>query len=455
MSIQEHTPPQALESEQSVLGAMLMSVEAIAEAIEVLHVEDFYRDAHRKIFSAMLYLSAINEPLDLVTVGEKLRQMGYMAEIGGSAYLMALVEACPSSANVAVYARRVAETAQLRRLITFGETVKGAVFSSEDNSEAQIENATAGLLALIRGSADAGFKHISGVSDRVMTEIEARKASPGHVTGLSTGFSDIDALLGGLHRKELFVLAARPRMGKTAMAMQMAWHAASHGNPVAFASLEMSAEALTLRFCQQMTGIDSKRIAAGMLDRHEMDMVRNAQSQLREVPLYVDDARGVNTGQICTRLRRLAMKCNPPSLIIVDFLQKVASITKIENRVRELDSIVIQMRNLSQEFDCPIMCLASLSRGVDSRDDKRPQLADLRESGGIESEADTVGFLYRPIVYARPNDTETSPTHAEFIVGKQRMGAEGIIPLHFTGIAARFDNAAKAQWGGQHYANDL
>jgi len=458
----ERITPQALEAEQSTLGAMLMERDAIARAVEVLREEDFYRELHRKIFNVILALFGKGEPVDLITVVEELRRRNQLDEVGGPAYLTALVEACPSAANVEAYAKVVSEKSVLRQLLTATEQISGMVYSEEDseNITELIDRAEKKLFEIGSRQLRDGFSHIKTLLMSAYDQIEQQFQNKGEATGTSTGFVDLDDITSGLQATDLIILAARPSMGKTALAINIAHHIALRERlPVAVFSLEMSKEQLVQRLICSEAQINSRNLRRGMLADSDWMRVTQAVNNLYQAPIFIDDTPGATTFEMRAKARRLTAEHGQLGLIVVDYLQLAHSPQHAENRTQEISEIARQLKSMARELKVPLIALSQLSRAVEQREDKRPILSDLRESGSIEAEADIVAFIYRPSYYKNkphhsadqsgppaPEEPDPDDGIAEVILGKQRNGPVGTIRLGFQPDFARFTNLARESY---------
>ena len=464
-SAQARLTPQSLEAEQSTLGALLMERDAIARGIELLTVEDFYRELHKKIYRVVLKLFDKGEPVDIVTVAEELRRAGQLEECGGAEYLSALIEACPSSANIEAYARVVQEKSVLRQLLAASEQIAGWAYQPDsDEVHTLVDKSEKRIFEIGSKQLRAGFVHIKPLLMTAYDQIEKQFQHKGEATGISTGFYDLDDLTSGLQPTDLIILAARPSMGKTALALNIAHHIAlKERQPVAVFSLEMSKEQLVQRLICSEASIKSQDLRRGRVQDSDWHRITNAVNNLYQAPIYIDDQPGAGTFEMRAKARRLTAEHGQLGLIVIDYLQLAHSSGKSENRVQEISEIARAFKSMARELKCPIIALSQLSRAVEQREDKRPMLSDLRESGSIEAEADLVTFIYRPSYYKRklmmkdgmpdPN-AEPDPDEgiAEIIIGKQRNGPVGTIRLAFQPEYARFANMTRSDYnnGGDY-----
>ena len=462
----ERITPQSLEAEQSTLGAMMMERDAIARAVESLSGDDFYRELHKKIFMVMVTLFDKGEPVDLITVVEDLRRRNQLEEVGGAAYLTALIESCPSSANVESYARAVAEKSVMRQLLKATEQISADVYNQEsENVNELVDQSEKRIFEIGSKRLREGFSHIKPLLMQAYDQIERQFQSKGQATGISTGFRDLDDITAGLQPTDLIIVAARPSMGKTALCLNIAHHIAlRERKPVAIFSLEMSKEQLVQRLICSEAAINSRDMRRGFLQDSDWHRVTDAVNKLYQAPIFIDDSPGASTFEMRAKARRLTAEHGQLGLIVVDYLQLAHHAGKNENRVQEVSEIARSFKSMARELKCPLVALSQLSRAVEQREDKRPMLSDLRESGSIEAEADVVAFIYRPSYYKNKtfkkdgthgasmnanNEPDPDEGIAEIIIGKQRNGPTGIIKLGFQPEHARFTNLATEQDG--HY----
>lgn len=429
-------PPFSLEAEQSVLGAMFLEREAVLVAAEILQPEDFYRDAHRYIFEAILELEEKGRPADLVTVTETLRQQGRLEDVGGLAYVTTLAQSVPTAANVEYYARIVEEKSILRRLIREATRIVQNSYEATDEAAAILDEAEQAILRISQYRNHSGFFPVKDLISAAYDRIEYLYQNKGGVTGIPTGFKDLDRLTAGLQPSDLIIVAARPAMGKTSFALNIALHVALEAKiPVAIFSLEMSREQLIMRMLSSEAGIDGQRLRTGFLDEEDWLLLTTAMARLSEAPIYIDDTPNITVMDIRAKARRLVQE-QGQALILLDYLQLVNSRRSFESRQQEITEISRGLKALARELQVPVVALSQLSRAVEQRQDKRPVLSDLRKSGAIEQDADVVAFIYRDEYY-NP-DTETKKGIAEIIIGKQRNGPTGVVQLAFLKNSMRF-----------------
>lgn len=437
--IEEKIPPQNLEAEQSVLGSMIIEKDAIFAATEVLSEEDFYRTSHQKIFNAIVKLTEKNEPVDLVTLSEELSSLGVLEEVGGNSYLTSLANAVPTAANVKYYATIVWEKALLRRMIRTSTEIVTRGYEPPEDVVEFLDEAEQMIFQVSRELSGKGFVPLKDVLMSTFDRIERIYEEKKGVTGLPTGFIDLDQMLSGLQESDLVIVAARPSMGKTTFALNMAQHlAVSENLPVAFFSLEMSKEQLAQRLLCAQANLDAQRLRRGYLSEEEWPRLTRAVGPLSEAPLYIDDTAAPSVMEMRAKARRLKAE-KGLGAIFVDYLQLMNMHGKSENRQQELSDISRSLKSLAKELNIPVIALSQLSRAVEKRDKKRPILSDLMESGGIEANADVVLFIYRENYYF--NDSEKKNI-AEIIVAKQRNGPVGEVELLFMNNFNKFQNMA-------------
>ncbi|MDJ0828698.1 MAG: replicative DNA helicase [Desulfobacterales bacterium] len=434
-----HLPPQNIEAEESILSAILLDNNALLEVIELLAPEDFYKKSHQKIFEGAVALFNHNEPVDLVTLANKLRESGELEKIGGAAFLARLVDTVPLAVNVPHYANIIREKASLRRLIEQSNIIVKRCFEDRGEVAAIIDFAESAIFQISQKSNKQDFFPLSKIIVDNIDMLEERQGNKTLVSGVPTGFNDLDTLTSGLQPSDLIIIAARPGMGKTAFALNIARNAAiKHHVPVAVFSLEMSKEQLSLRMLCAEARIDSSRLRGGFFSRDDWDKLTYAAGVLSDAPIFIDDSPDVSAMEIRAKTRRLKMD-KDIGLVIVDYLQLMKSHTSAERRDLEISEISRSMKALSKELNIPVVALSQLNRKLEERSDKRPQLADLRESGALEQDADVVAFIYRDEMY---NKEENNPSKgmAEILLKKQRNGPTGNVMLTFRGEYTRFEN---------------
>lgn len=424
---QLQVPPHSIEAEESVLGAVLLSADAANIALEKLHAEDFYRPTHQQIFEAVQALFDANEPIDAVTVSEALRREGVLDRMGGVASLTRLIDAVPTTSNVDYYAGIVEEHALRRRLMRVGGAIGGIATEMTEPISDVLDRAEQEVFQVAERRVGEGLAPIDPLLGPAIERAEELQRLGTEITGLPTGFRDLDRKLAGLHPTNLIIIAARPGMGKSALALNIAQNVAQEGEPVAIFSLEMSREEIVSRMLCSTGRIDSQRLRTGRLSEADFTKLSNAASTLYKKPIYVDESPGLTITEIRAKARRLRRRPGL-GLIIVDYLQLMHG-SGGENRQQEIAIISRSLKNLARELDVPIIALSQLNRSLESREDKRPRLGDLRESGALEQDADVVLFIYRDETY-NPEKVESKGV-AEVVVAKHRQGAVGKVTMTF------------------------
>ena len=449
--IEERVPPQNIEAEQAVLGAMLIDKEAIAKATEVLSADDFYREAHRVIFSAMLELYNKNEAVDMVTVTEILKRDNKLEDIGGIAYITSLANVVLTAANVKYHAEIVAENSVLRQLVRVSTEIAAMGYEANEDVGTLLDTAESRILEISNRKKKNDFTAINDILMDSVQSIESLLQNKGGLTGLPAGFADLDKLTSGLHPSDFIILAARPSMGKTALALNIVQNVAlrAHkvigGEPrsVAFFSLEMSKEQLVNRMLCAEAGIDSQRLRVGEMHDEDWTHLWDACDTMSRAKIYIDDTAGITAMDMRSRARRLKAE-HGLDLIVVDYLQLMQGSGKRNNsgdRQQEVSEISRSLKALARELDVPVLALSQLSRSVESRQVKRPMLSDLRESGSLEQDADIVAFLYREDYY----NPETENKHTELIIAKHRNGPVDTVNLFFQKQFTKFVGFTKRE----------
>ena len=449
--IEERVPPQNIEAEQAVLGAMLIDKEAIAKATEVLSADDFYREAHRVIFSAMLELYNKNEAVDMVTVTEILKRDNKLEDIGGIAYITSLANVVLTAANVKYHAEIVAEKSVLRQLVRVSTEIAAMGYEANEDVGTLLDTAESRILEISNRKKKNDFTAINDILMDSVQSIESLLQNKGGLTGLPAGFADLDKLTSGLHPSDFIILAARPSMGKTALALNIVQNVAlrAHkvigGEPrsVAFFSLEMSKEQLVNRMLCAEAGIDSQRLRVGEMHDEDWTHLWDACDTMSRAKIYIDDTAGITAMDMRSRARRLKAE-HGLDLIVVDYLQLMQGSGKRNNsgdRQQEVSEISRSLKALARELDVPVLALSQLSRSVESRQVKRPMLSDLRESGSLEQDADIVAFLHREDYY----NPETENKHTELIIAKHRNGPVDTVNLFFQKQFTKFVGFTKRE----------
>jgi replicative DNA helicase len=437
-------PPQNVEMEQSVLGAILQENNALVKVLEVLDARDFYQDAHRWIFEGMIELFEENMPIDLLTVTERLRKKDRLEAIGGAAYLAELVELVPTAAHVWHHAQVVREKAVLRSLIHTATTIVTDSYEDSEDVEMLLDRAEQAIFEISQRRVSTGFVHINAVLKGSFKRIEQLYERKELVTGVPTGFVEFDRRTAGLQPSDLIIIAGRPSMGKTALCLNIAQHVGIQvGRPVAIFSLEMSREQLVMRMLCAEARIDSSKLRTGFLSREDWPRLTKAAGVLSEARIYIDDTPAQSSLDIRAKARRLRVELGDLALVIIDYLQLMQGRSRSENRQQEISEITRALKALAKELQVPVVALSQLSRAVEQRKPPRPQLSDLRESGAIEQDADVVALIYRAEVYEEETDKKGI---AEIIIGKQRNGPTGTVELAFRGEYTRFDNLERGDF---------
>ncbi len=442
----ERVPPQNLEAERAVLGGMLLEPEAATRAVEIVGAENFYRPAHGKIFGAMLTLFNKREPIDVMTLSEELRKTSDLEAVGGIAALTDLVDSTPSAANIEHYARIVLDKSILRKLIRASTDIAEDAYGANREADAILDAAEQKIFKISESRVTQGFVHIKDVLKERFEEIQRVHETRISVTGLASGFLDLDKYTAGFHPSDFVIIAGRPSMGKTSFALNIAQHVGLlEHRPVAIFSLEMSKELLVQRLLCAEGEVDAQKVRSGFTLPKDIERLTNAAGLLSEAPIFIDDTPAISTLDMRARARRLKSE-HDIALIIIDYLQLARCSERSENRQQEISSISRSLKALAKELSIPIIALSQLSRAVEARGgDRRPMLSDLRESGAIEQDADLVLFLYRAEFYD-PDDPDKQGK-AELIIGKQRNGPTGIVPLVFEKRYTRFYSAAQSDAG--------
>ncbi|MGA0838588.1 MAG: replicative DNA helicase [Pseudomonadales bacterium] len=439
-------PPHSVDAEQSVLGGLLLDNDAWFDVAELVSTTDFYRVPHQLVFSAMAELSAEDSPIDALTVAERLTSLGQLDKVGGLVMLGELAETTPGAGNVRAYARIVREYSTLRQLIGAANRIAESAFAPDGRSSQDlVDLAEQEVFRIAEGRLrDGGPQPLVPLLTSAVERIERLHANRSPVTGLATGFDDLDRKTAGLQPSDLVIVAGRPSMGKTAFAMNMVEHAVMEGpGAVLVFSLEMPAEQLVMRLLSSLGRIDQTRLRTGEMREEDWPRFSGAVSQLRDKRLYIDDTPAISPQELRTRARRVAREAHGLSLIVVDYLQLMRGSGNSENRTNEISEISRSLKAIAKELRCPLVALSQLNRSLEQRTDKRPLMADLRESGAIEQDADLILFVYRDEVY-HP-DTADKGT-AELIIGKQRKGPIGTVRLAFIGNLTKFENLAPERY---------
>ncbi|SDH39029.1 replicative DNA helicase [Propionivibrio dicarboxylicus] len=446
MLAQMRIPPHSLEAEQSVIGGLLLDNAAFDKIADRISESDFYRDEHRRIFRQIQRMLERGKPVDAVTVAEGLDIAGEASETGGLAYLGELASNTPSAANIVRYAEIVRDRALLRQLVTAGDEIADSALNPVGRDPKQLlDEAEAKVFAIAEGGFrhQSGFQHINPLLTQVVERIQELhdRDNPSEITGIPTGYHDLDARTSGLQPGDLLIVAGRPSMGKTSFALNMAEHVAIEvGLPVAVFSMEMGGAQLAMRMLSSVGRLDAHRVRTGRLNDDEWARLSFALGKMHEAPMYIDETPALNPIDLRARARRLARQCGKLGLIVIDYLQLMSSANgNGENRATEISEISRSLKGLAKELGVPLIALSQLNRSLEQRPNKRPVMSDLRESGAIEQDADVIMFIYRDEVYHPDSPDKGS---AEIIIGKQRNGPIGTVRLAFLGEYTRFENFA-------------
>ncbi|GHO88733.1 replicative DNA helicase [Dictyobacter formicarum] len=430
--------PQNIEAESGVLGSIIIDPEAIVQVADFLTAEDFYRDAHRTIYETIIQLYEQREAADFITICDELERKNKLEEVGGASYITSLINQVPTSGNIEYYGRIVERTAILRRLIHAAGEIAATAYEEGDAAIA-LDKAEKLIFGISQRHARADFSSLSELLGDYMAKLDQLHERRGTVVGVPTGFTDLDRLTGGLQKSDLIILAARPAVGKTSLCLSLAYNAAvKHKKSIAIFSLEMSKEQLVQRLLSMDAGIDQQRLRTGWIEDDEWERIVFAMGTLAEASIWLDDTAGISTMEMRSKARRLQAE-HGVDMIIVDYLQLMQSSAgkRNDNRVQEISEISRNLKGLARELDVPVMALAQLSRAVESRQSKVPQLSDLRESGSIEQDADVVMFIYRDDVY---NPDSERKNIADIIIAKHRNGPVGEVSLYFQASQTRFSD---------------
>jgi len=446
-------PPHSVEAEQSVLGGLLLENEALDKIADLISSSDFYRHDHRVIYEHISRLIEHSKPADIVTVAESLESTAELSGVGGISYLGALAQNTPSAANIRRYAEIVRERAVMRSLVMVGSGIAESAFNPQGRDAAQLlDEAEARIFEIAEGGkrSTQGFIDIKTLLPQVADRIDQlfQRDNASDVTGIPTGFADLDSMTSGLQPGDLVIVAGRPSMGKTAFSLNIAENVAlDTGLPVAVFSMEMGATQLAMRMIGSVGRLDQHRMRTGRLEDEDWVRLTTALGKLNDAPMFIDESAGLNALEVRARARRLHRQCGKLGLIVIDYLQLMSATRTGENRATEISEISRALKSLAKELDVPVVALSQLNRGLEQRPNKRPVMSDLRESGAIEQDADVILFIYRDQVY---NPDSPDKGTAEIIIGKQRNGPIGTIRLTFLGEHTRFENFA----GGGNYGSD-
>ena len=429
--------PQSLEAEQAVLGSMLISKEAVSKVLQWITTEHFYKDAHGKIFATMISLFNENEPVDTISVIDQLKKNKEIEGVGGAYYITGLVEAVPTAANVESYAKIVLEKAILRKLIYLAHDMSKEAYDDRQTVDDILDSAEQSIFTITQNRLKGGFKHIEPILHESFEQLDAISSKAGSVIGVPSGLIDLDEITAGFHPGDLVIIAGRPSMGKTSLALSIARNAAvDHKESIGFFSLEMADLQIAMRLLCAESKVDSHLVRTGNLPKSQWKNLSLHVGTLAEAPIYLDDSPAITVLELRAKARRLKAE-HDVKLIIVDYLQLMQGPKGVESRQQEISIITRSLKSLAKDLKIPIIALSQLSRAVENRTDKRPQLSDLRESGAIEQDADVVMFLFRQWVYTREEEDRGK---AQVIIAKQRNGPTGTVNITFLDRFARFEN---------------
>jgi len=442
----ERSLPNSSEAERAILGGIILDNGLISQAIELLRPEDLYVPSHRRIFVAMTALFERGAEINPILIGEELKKDNALESVGGISFITNLTYGLPHSTNIAHYAKVVRGKSMLRQLIKAANKITQEALEEEDEPEIILDHAEQAIFQLADERIRQGFTHVKPIAEQLLEKVQEMEGRAAVLTGLTTGFADLDQMTSGLQRSDLIILAARPSMGKTSFALMLAENAAIQaGAVVGMFSLEMSKEALVMRLLCSQGNIDAQRFRNGFLSRAEWAQIAKSLGTLADTRIFLDDTPGISVLEMRAKARRLAAEQKRLDLIIVDYLQLMSgSAKRFESRQQEVSQISRELKGLAKELNVPLVALSQLSRAPESRSDHRPQLADLRESGALEQDADLVAFIYRAEQYKTPEERDSLPDDqknvAELIIAKQRNGPTGTVDLRFTPSSMRFDN---------------
>ena len=437
--------PNNLEAEESVLGSCFLSKYALQKANESLTAESFYNEKNAKIFSTMTALLEEKTPIDITTVTSYLKNRNELSEVGGVEYLTEILNYVPTASNIDYYIKSVEESAILRNLIETATEIASEGYRTDESVNEILDNSEKKILSIVKNRKSSEFRTIKDVLMKTQSDLERLSESKGEITGLATGWYDFDKLTTGLHPNEFIIIAARPAMGKTAFALNLATHAAmTHDKSVALFNLEMSAEQLAMRILSSLGQLEGFKLRTGNLMNQDWKRINEASSQLANTNLVIDDTPGITIGEIRAKCRRLASSEKGLALVVIDYLQLISGGKNYgTNRQQEVSDISRSLKTLAMELGIPVIALSQLSRNVEQREDKRPLMSDLRESGSIEQDADLVMFLYRDDYYNKEAKTDDNTSISELIIGKHRQGPTATIELLFKKNTSTFVNFRK------------
>jgi replicative DNA helicase len=433
----DRLPPQNIEAEQSVLGAIILDNESFPKVIDIINPEDFYKDSHRRLYNAMLGLFDKNEPIDIVTLTDHLRKTDELESVGGVAYLSLLANSIPTAANIRYHSKIVREKALLRSLIRTATQITSEVYEDSRDADEMVDYAEKMIFDIADKRTSTSFSSLKDVIKDTFKMIEHLYDKKEAITGVPSGFKDIDELTSGFQPGDLIIIGGRPGMGKTAFALNIAQHVGIHmKEPIAIFSLEMSKEQLALRMLCAESMVDSAHVRKGFIGKQDWPKLTNAAGRLAAAPIFIDDSSAITVLEVRAKARRLKMEHGGLSMVVVDYLQLMRSRGSFERREQEISEISRSLKALAKELKVPVIALSQLNRAVEQRGEKKPTLADLRESGAIEQDADVIVFLYRDEIYNKNNPSNKGK--AEIIIAKQRNGPTGTINLTYLADSTRF-----------------
>ncbi|MDD3392298.1 MAG: replicative DNA helicase [Bacilli bacterium] len=439
--------PNNINAEQAVLGSMFVSKYALQKCVEELSSEIFYLDSHSKIFTVIKDLSEKNIPIDFTTVVSELDKRKWLDSIGNVEYITEIINIVPSAVNIDEYVKIVTEKAILRKLIEKSSNIASEAYKENKDLSEVLDNAEQTILSVVKTRKGTEFRTIQDVLFKTQQDLEKLSQTKGEITGIATGFYDIDRITSGLHANELIIIAARPGLGKTAFAINLATNIAINSKKsIALFNMEMGAEQLATRMLSSVGQINGNRLKTGYLEHNDWKRINEAISRLADTKIFMDDTPGMTISEIRAKCRRLASTPDGIDLVIIDYLQLISGSARYAgNRQQEVSEISRSLKTLAMELNIPVIALAQLSRSVEGREDKRPLLSDLRESGSIEQDADIVAFLYRDDYYNKEAAIDENTSHSEFIIAKHRSGPTATIDLLFKRDISKFDNMIKEQ----------
>lgn len=443
----EKTMPQKIDAEQSILGSMFLSDRALQRILETINKDMFYLDSHKKIFEVIKNLADNKSPIDITTVTAELDKKKLLNQVGGVEYLTQIINSVPTAANAEEYVKIVEEKFLRRNLIEAGTEIANAGFSSTDDIGDILDDAEKKIFDVIRNRRGSEFKTIQDVLFKAQSDLEKLSSLKGEITGVPSGYTDIDKLTSGFHENELIILAARPAMGKTAFALNMAVNMAlTHKRSVALFNMEMGAEQLINRMLSSVGQIEGHKLRTGNLQHQDWKRVNEAISRLADTKIYIDDTPGITVSEMRAKCRRLANSEDGLDCVIIDYLQLISGSSKYAGqRQQEVSEISRSLKTMAMELNVPVIALAQLSRSVESREEKRPLLSDLRESGSIEQDADIVAFLYRDDYYNKETAIDENTSRSEFIIAKHRNGPTATVNLVFKRDTSSFFNMENSE----------